>query len=163
MANQELVIKPVEQQDHEWIRGLFRTFWAAERLVSRGRVFSADELPGFVAWSDGRPVGLVTMNVKDRQCEIVSLNSLHEGKGIGTALVETVMHAAAEVGCSRVWLVTTNDNLHALAFYQRRGFHLCALYPDSINESRRLKPEIPEVGENGIPIRDELELELTLT
>jgi hypothetical protein len=51
----------------------------------------------------------------------------------------------------------------ALRFYQRRGFRLVALHPGAVDDSRRrLKPEIPELGEYGIPIRDELVLEREL-
>jgi ribosomal protein S18 acetylase RimI-like enzyme len=77
-------------------------------------------------------------------------------------LIEAVVGAARSAGCRRVWLITTNDNLTALAFYQKRGFVLTALHPNAIAESRKLKPEIPLVAENSIPIRDELELELWL-
>lgn len=70
---------------------------------------------------------------------------------------------ARRAGCTRLWLVTTNDNLDALRFYQRRGFRLSRLRPGAVDLSRQtLKPEIPEVGTFGIAIRDELELELDL-
>jgi hypothetical protein len=55
-----------------------------------------------------------------------------------------------------------DDNTNALRFYQRRGMRLAGLHRDAIAGSRRLKPEIPETGADGIPIRDELELELVL-
>jgi len=82
--------------------------------------------------------------------------------GSGTALMEAVAAAARDAGCRRVWLITTNDNLRALRFYQRRGFRLAALHRDALDRSRELKPSIPDVGLDGIPLRDELELELTL-
>jgi hypothetical protein len=70
---------------------------------------------------------------------------------------------AAERGCRRLWLVTTNDNLHALGFYQRRGLRLCALHAGSLDRDRALKPELPEINpDNRIPMRDLLELELEL-
>jgi ribosomal protein S18 acetylase RimI-like enzyme len=61
-----------------------------------------------------------------------------------------------------VSLVTTNDNLKALGFWQKRGFKLIRIYPNSIEATRRLKPSLPLVGENNISLRDELELEMTL-
>jgi len=77
------------------------------------------------------------------------------------ALVDALRREVAD--CERIWLVTTNDNLEALRFYQRRGFVLSALRPGAVDEARRgLKPQISAVGEFGIPIRDELELELRL-
>lgn len=59
----------------------------------------------------------------------------------------------------RIWLITTNDNLNALGFYQKRGFRIKAVYPGAVDEARRIKPEIPLAASNGIPIRDEIELE----
>jgi GNAT superfamily N-acetyltransferase len=94
-------------------------------------------------------------------CEIVTIDSLIE-RGIGTALVEAVTDAARAAGCGRLWLVTTNDNLPALRFYQKRRFALVAVHREAVAEARKLKPEIPLVGLDGIPIRDELELELEL-
>jgi hypothetical protein len=86
----------------------------------------------------------------------------HPGQGVGTALIEAVKVAAIEAGCRRLWLMTTNDNLHALGFYQRRGFRLVAVYPGAVDAARLLKPEIPLLGNDGIPIRDEIELEIAL-
>jgi len=67
-----------------------------------------------------------------------------------------------ENGCRRVWLITSNDNLDALRFYQRRGLRLVAVHRGAIDEARRVKPSIPATGEYGIPVRDEIELELQL-
>ncbi len=68
-------------------------------------------------------------------------------------------------GCDsiEVWLITTDANLHALRFYQRRGLVLAALHRNAVEAARRIKPEIPLIGNDGIPIRDELELELAFT
>jgi len=80
-------------------------------------------------------------------------------RGIGRALLDAATAALTTDGVQRVWLVTTNDNLVALRLYQRAGFRLTALRPGAIDEARRtLKPSIGEIGEHGIPIRDELEL-----
>jgi GNAT superfamily N-acetyltransferase len=96
-------------------------------------------------------------------CEIVTLDNLGDRRGVGTALIEAVMETARAAGCRRLWLITTNDNLRALRFYQKRGFRLVRLSPDAVTAARRIKPEIPLVGEDGIPLRDELELERPVT
>ena len=131
-------------------------------MVGHGRVYRPAELDGFVALVDGDPVGVITFSIDSAACEIVTIDSVREGTGVGTALVEAVVAKARETGCRRVWLITTNDNLRMLRFSQRRGFALVAVHPNALEESRRLKPEIPEVGQHGIPLRDELELELRL-
>ena len=123
--------------------------------------FPAD-LPGFIALVDGEPTGLLNFEIVGKSCEVVLIDSGTRVAGIGSALLETVKHLAREAGCTRLWVITTNDNLDALRFYQRRGFALAALYPDALKVSRRLKPEIPALGAFGIPLRDELELEMEL-
>jgi GNAT superfamily N-acetyltransferase len=107
-------------------------------------------------------VGLVTYELDGVACEVVTIDALEEGRGIGTALLEAVVAAARRAECERVQLLTTNNNLRALAFYQKRGFRLVGLVPGAIVEERRLKPSIPELDSAGVPIRDELHLELSL-
>ena len=136
--------------------------WGSPVMVTRGRTHRVEELPGFIADLDGKPAGLITYEVVGDDCEITSLNSLAEGKGIGSALVDAVKDTAVATGCRRLWLITTNDNTHALCFWQKRGFSLAAVYPGAIEQSRKIKPEIPLVGSDGIPIRDEIELEIFL-
>ena len=73
-----------------------------------------------------------------------------------------VRDTAIKARCRRLWLLTANDNLSALRFYQKWGLHIVAVYPNALEKSRRLKPEIPLLGREGIPLRDEIELEMTL-
>jgi len=155
-------IHPAADADREWIGDLLAQWWGSPAIVTRGRVHDALALPGFVACCDGARAGLATYEIAGDQCELVSLNSTREGQGVGSALVEAVIAAAREARCSRVWLITTNDNLSALRFHQKRGFHLVAVHRDALDVSRRLKPEIPLIGMEGIPLRDEIELELDL-
>ena len=103
-------------------------------------------------------VGLLTYEVRGATLEIVTINAAERTRGVGTALVEAAVAAARSNGCTEVRVTTTNDNVDALRFYQRRGFRLVELRPDALARSRELKPEIPAVGAYGIPLRDELEL-----
>jgi GNAT superfamily N-acetyltransferase len=112
----------------------------------------------------GRLVGILTYDAQATDCEVSTLYARTRRGGIGTALIEAVVEVARQAGCRRLWLVTTNDNVDALRFYQRRGFRLAALHAGAVDRSRAtLKPSIPEIGEHGIPIRDELVLEQTLS
>jgi ribosomal protein S18 acetylase RimI-like enzyme len=131
-------------------------------VVSRGTLHDACRLPGLAAFLENSPVGLLTYHVQGRDCEIVTLNSLQEGMGIGTQLIKAVLGMAMENDCARIWLITTNDNINALKFYQKRGFQLVAVHRNAVEKSRILKPQIPETGQNGIVIRDEIELEMRL-
>jgi GNAT superfamily N-acetyltransferase len=162
METTDIKVRPVESADHAWIAGLMRREWAAETMVVHGAVYSPAELPGFVAEVAGKAVGLLTYVIDVESCEVVTLNSLAPGLGIGGRLIEAVRRKAVKTGCQRLWLVTTNDNLQALAFYQKRGFRLADLRPGAVDEARKIKPEIPLTGESGISIHDEIELEIQI-
>ena len=155
-------IRAAAENDRDWVRALLTERWGAVELVTRGRIHQGDRLPGFIAFDGDRRVGLVTYTIENGECEIVSLDSLASGKGIGTALVKTIVELARARSCRRVWLITTNDNTGALRFYQKVGFSLVTVHRDAICLSRELKPGIPEIGIDGIPIRDEIELEISL-
>ena len=156
-------IRPLFPADRDWVARHVAEHWGAEIVVAHGTLYHPAALPGFVAEVDGKVAGLVTFHIAGDACEIVTLDSLATGRGIGTALIEAVKAAAGAAGCRRLWLITTNDNLHALGFYQKRGFRLVAVHPGAVDAARMLKPEIPLIGNDGIPIRDEIELEIVLT
>lgn len=134
--------------------------WGETRIITRGRIHAADQLPALIARRDSVRLGLLTFRIAQRECEIVSLNSTVAGVGVGSALLNEISRLARTAGCRRIWLITTNDNLPALGFYQRRGMRLIAVYPDALADARKLKPTIPMRGLAGIPLLDELELEL---
>ncbi len=149
-------------EDHAWVENLLEDRWGSTTILSRGRVHQAGELPGYILWDKGARMGLITYHIEGESCEIVTLNSLAEGKGIGTALIDALRDRAVDLGCDRLWVITTNDNLPALLFYQKRGFRLTMLYAGAVEESRRIKPSIPLVGHVDIPIRDEIQLDKRL-
>jgi GNAT superfamily N-acetyltransferase len=155
-------VRELNASDHQWVGRLLVQLWHSTKIVSRGRIHHADQLPGFIAFREHNRLGLVTYDLANNECEIVTLNSLAERIGIGSALVAAVRNVALIYQCKRLWLVTTNDNMAALHFYQKRGFSLVAVHRHSLEQSRGLKPEIPFVGIDGIPLRDEIELELSL-
>ncbi len=157
-----IACRPLAAADADWVRDLVVRRWGAEYLITRGRRHDVAGLEGLVAERDGARVGLALFCMEDGACELVTLDSLVAGIGAGSALVAAVADRARAAGCRRLWLITTNDNLAAQRFYQRRGFRLAALYPDAVTEARRLKPAIPLVGRDGIPLRDEIELEMAL-
>lgn len=150
-------------EDGAWVRATLQQRWGG-RVVAREEMFDLTALPALVAWSDGRRVGVATVRRDPSgDSELMSLDSLEEGRGVGSALIEAACEWARSGGARRLRVVTTNDNLRALGLYQRRGFRLAALRSGAVDRGRRLKPEIPEVGESGIPIHDELELARALS
>jgi len=131
-------------------------------MITRGNVYRPEQLEGFIIEDRNEWIGLVTFIIKDNEMEVPSLDSLREGQGIGTKLLKAVIEDARARRCKRVFLITTNDNLNALGFYQKRGFELVTIYRGAINKSRKRKPSIPLIGMNNIPLRDEIELEINL-
>jgi ribosomal protein S18 acetylase RimI-like enzyme len=158
----DIRIEPRRREDAAWAADLLSRSWGSTRVVSRGRLHDASVLPGFVAFDGSARVGLATYTIESTACELVTLNSLRQEAGVGSALLAAVFEAARRARCTRVWCITTNDNTAALRFYQKRGWRIVALHADAIGRSRELKPEIPLIGLDDIPIRDELELELQL-
>jgi ribosomal protein S18 acetylase RimI-like enzyme len=147
--------------DRSWASAMLDRELAGAVQARRGETLNALDLPGLVAEDGGRAVGLLFYRLDGEDCELFLLLAIDRAKGIGTALVDALV--ARATGSRRIWVVTTNDNLRALRFYQRRGFSLCALRPGAVDDTRRrLKPGIPLTGDDGIPLRDELELERRL-
>jgi ribosomal protein S18 acetylase RimI-like enzyme len=132
---------------------------ATTRVARLGELLDAREHSALLGEDGRRLVGVLTYTVDGERCEILTLHVAEPWSGIGSALLDELEGMAVAVGCRRLWLITTNDNVDALRFYQRRGFRLAALHAGAVARSRgSLKPEIPETGEYGIPIHDELEL-----
>lgn len=159
MLNLEIHIRPRVAEDGDWITGILLENWASNIVVTRGISYEADHLPGFIAERNNVRVGLLTYNINNDELEIITLNAIEEGKGVGTALVERIEALAKERKCRRIWLITTNDNVDALRFYQKRGYEIKSIHRYAIEESRKIKPQLPFVGKYGIPIRDEIEME----
>lgn len=157
------IIRRITREDVPRLRKFWAERWGDEFIVVHGVVHHPEDMDGFIALDGRQVIGLVTLAHSDDGCEIVSLDSLREDKGIGTSLINEVIKAAREKRCQRLFLITTNDNLRALGFFQKRGFELAAIHRGAVNESRKIKSSIPLVGENDIPIRDEVELEMILT
>ena len=155
--------RPYEPGDRRWVEGLLEEQMGSTRVARLGEVVEVADLPGLVAERDGERLGLLTWILDGDQLEVLSLHCRVENVGAGSVLLQAATELAAERGCRRLWLLTTNDNLRALGFYQRRGLRLCALHAGAVTRDRALKPEIPQVNpDNGIPLRDLLELELPL-
>jgi GNAT superfamily N-acetyltransferase len=159
LSSPELRVRQRDESDRAEVERFL-----AERLslnVARlGRIEHPLDHPALVAERDGTLAGVLTYVLDRDDCEVLTLHAAERFGGTGSALIEAVERLAADAGCARLWLITTNDNVDALRFYQRRGFRLAALHRGAVDDSRaRLKPEIPRIGEHGIELRDELELE----
>lgn len=151
----------IQDSDREEIAAFVEHHWHSKKVMSRGRAFYPHEEDGFIERRGGAIAGLLTFRVdEDSGMEILTLNSLLEGEGIGSAMMLDAIEEARDRGCTKLWLTTTNDNLSGLRFYQRLGFRMIQVNAGAVDEARQIKPEIPEVGEDGIAIHDEIVMEL---
>ena len=155
-------IRPLGAGDESWKYDELVRAWGSTTVARKGVLVDAAALPGFVADVDGQRAGLVTYARRGDELEVVTIHVHEEGSGVGRALMDAVVSRARDERVRRIWLTTTNDNLRAIAFYQQWGMDLVALIRDGVDASRFVKPSIPMVGRDGIPIRHELEFELLL-
>jgi len=152
----------IEDSDREAIARFIEEHWHSRLVMSRGQRYYPHEHEGFVEWREGRIVGLLTMAHEDNALQVLTLNSTLEGERIGSALMLQAIEDARDRSIPRMWLTTTNDNLRAFGFYQRLGFRLVQVNVGVVDEARNVKPQIPEVGHDGIPIHDEIVFQLNI-
>jgi ribosomal protein S18 acetylase RimI-like enzyme len=153
----QVTIRAFTEADLPWAERLVADDFGGRLQVRLGSVIDPLACPGLVAEADGDPVGIVTFGADGRDVEVVYIEVTAKHRGVGTGLLDAL---EAQTKAQRLWLVTTNDNLDALRFYQRRGFRITEVRPGAVDDARRtLKLSISEVGSFGIPIRDEIVLE----
>ena len=155
-------IQQINQMNRKTVNEFILKQWYSMVMVIHGESISLENADGWFASEDEVIIGLITYRIVNSEMEILSLDSLREKNGIGTALINKAIEVAKNKDCTRIKLITTNDNLSALRFYQKRGFEMVRLYRNAVEESRIVKPQIPLTGEDGIPIRHEIELEMNL-
>lgn len=143
------------------IADVWRASWGGV-VVSRDHVYLPVDVEGLALYDDGRLLALATFSVEGSVAEVVSLDALERSHGNGPALLGEVERRLAARGVKRSWLLTTNDNIAAIGVYLRGGYRLVAVHLDAMDEVRRIKPAVPLIGENGIPLRDTWEFEKVL-
>ncbi|PJO45120.1 GNAT family N-acetyltransferase [Lysinibacillus xylanilyticus] len=154
-----MTVMPIQQLPQDDVLQFFKEHWGSTEMVISSGIYDCSKLDGFAYVDDQNSIlGLVTFIIRVEECEIISLDSIVEGKGIGSLLVQAVERKVFEQGCTMITFITTNDNLHALKFYQKRGYHLVEIIQNAVEQARAYKPEIPLIGNDGIPIRDEIRL-----
>ena len=142
------------------IQPILDNTWGSPYLAVNGKLWDSRTMPGFVAVSAEEVIGYLLYEQHDGECEIMVLESVIHNNGIASALIERVKQTAKSSGVSKVIVQTSNDNTHAFRFYQRRGFTIREIRLGALDDARRLKPSIPLIGEEGIPLRDEIEFEI---
>lgn len=161
--NGALRITESNAEDLVYIKDLITRDWGGEPLVIRGKKYYPSALEGLIVHNpENEVVGFLSYDIQGQTCEIIVFEIFEKFKGIGTLVLNKLKKIAKQKGCDRLYLMTTNDNLEALRFYQKRGFCICGIHVDSVKISRKIKPKIGLTGDYGIPVRDEIDLELFL-
>ncbi|WP_433293452.1 N-acetyltransferase family protein [Actinoplanes sp. CA-030573] len=155
-----IAVRAATPADHPRIVDLLTRSWGETVVVGHGVRYDAAELPALLAERRGRLAGLLTYDIGSEGLEVVSIDAVVRHAGVGTALLNAAAELAWAKGLDRLWLITTNDNIDALRFYQRRGMRIEGVTRGGVDASRRLKPGIPLVGDYGIEMHDEITLEM---
>lgn len=158
---QDITYRTKETRDDTWISEVATTLWGSVEIISKDHTYDLTQVPTIVALSQRTSVGWISYVQHHDTVEIVALYTSIHNQGIGTTLINQVCKETKTLGCRTVSVVTTNDNTHALRFYQKRGFVLYAIRFNKLVKQRKKKP-IPLLGNDNIPIRDEIELQKTL-
>lgn len=152
----------ISSSNRDLINVFIKQHWYSTTMIIRGKEIDMTKVDGFY-FRDGKTIiGLITYIVYNNILEIISIDSLRQNQGIGSKLIEAVIHEAEERNLQKIVLITTNDNINAIRFYQKRGFDMAHLFRNAMDISRKLKPEIPLIGDNSIPLRHEIEFELSI-
>jgi ribosomal protein S18 acetylase RimI-like enzyme len=153
-------IRPIT--DRAFLEELLRLRWSGGALILRGKIVHPKDVEAIAAYHDGRLAGVATWLLEGPVIYLATLNNISDQRGVGMALLDAMMELGREKGSALLRVIVTNDNLNALGFYQRRGFRIIAVAPGAIDMIRTLMPNIPTMGANRIPVRDEIELEIAL-
>lgn len=156
------MIIPINSQFRAKVNQFIEDEWAGPIVITKGIAHDTSNADGFISVTEGELTGYALYHIHDYQCEILVIQSILENHGIGSALIDSVIEIARKNMCTRVWLITTNDNTHAIRYYQKFGFDLKAVYINALDESRKLKPSIPLLGIDGIALKHEFEFDYLL-
>jgi len=146
-------IRPLLSIDRAWAADLVSLYFGSPCVVSRGILHESGLMPGLVAEREGKRVGLLQYNIKEKQCEVVTLIAVRRRRGIGHRLVKALFPIAHAADCERLWAVTTINNRPAREFFQSLGWQQVAV-------RRRLSPVWWEFPKNDATSEFEIEYEL---
>ncbi|MFO1259104.1 MAG: GNAT family N-acetyltransferase [Gammaproteobacteria bacterium] len=159
---EEIKIRSLTQDDALWLKNVIDNDWGGNPLVVRTVSYYPHKMAGLVAFQGAKRIGVLSYEIRKEICEIIVFEVFDKFQGIGTQMLDSLKEIVKKEGCKQIYLMTTNDNLDALRFYQKRGFIISGIHIDSVKKSREIKPTIGLTGDYGIPVRDEIDLTLDL-
>lgn len=151
-----------EPVDREYIRNYWESTWGLP-VVSTRRTYDPEDVQGLVYRDEwGEPQGLITWHIEGDAAELVTVDAYQQGRHVGGRLLNAAEAELLKRGVRYLMIVTTNDNLRALGFYVRHGYRITRIDLDGVDRVRKLKPNVPRTGHDGLPLRDMIELEKDL-
>jgi len=149
-------VREANDADRRAARELFQRDFGRTRIIAFGEVMDIDQMPALVALMHREPSGALAYRLLGDALHIVALatDPMWQRSGVGSHLVAEAELLARRLALSRLLVATTNDNLPALYFYQRRGFRLIGAAVESVIAQTQ---EV-HAGFGGIHVRDELHL-----
>jgi GNAT superfamily N-acetyltransferase len=149
-------------EDRPALEELLALRWSGASILVRGRFVEPSQVEAFGAYQGEALAGLVTWRYEGRILYLLTLDNVTGRRGVGERLLDAVIEQGRADRAPLLRALIGNDNVNALGFYQRRGFRIVAVHTGAVDVMRAYKPSIPEIGLNGIPLHDEIELELAL-
>jgi ribosomal protein S18 acetylase RimI-like enzyme len=155
-----VMVREATDSDRAAARELFQRDFGRTRIVAFGEVMDIESMPALVAVLYAEPSGALAYRLLGDSLHIVALatDPMWQRSGVGGYLVAEAELIARKLKLGRIVVATTNDNLPALHFYQRRGYRMTELVASSV--VAHTHQEI--AGFAGIPVRDEIRLEKRL-
>jgi len=155
-------IRQKTSKDSSTIKKFMIENWGGRMLFIRGKEYYPENMEGFLAEENNKIIGFLIYENQGNKYEIIVFEVFEKFKGIGTLLLNALKKLVKDKNLTKLVVMTTNDDLDALRFYQRRGFKICGININAIEKSRKFKPSIPMTGDYNIPIRDEIYLEMEI-
>ena len=155
-----VLVREATDDDRRAARELFNQDFGRTKIVAFGELMDVEEMPALVAVRHSTPSGALAYRLLGDALHVVALatDPMWQRSGVAAYLLAEAELLARRLKLGRLLVATTNDNLPALYFYQRHGYRLTELIPNSVADHTHQE----EAGFAGIPVRDEVRLEKRL-
>lgn len=152
------------EEEREMLISFAKEMGGSEMVITGKKTFNLRDLNAYMSAERKVVAGILAFahDYEADECQIISFYSRFRNHGLGSELLDAMIQKAIELECSRLTVCLTNDNSRSLRFFQRRGFQMCHLHLNSMDEARAIDPKIRLYGEDSIEIRHEIELEMIL-
>lgn len=152
----EFTVHEATSADRRAIEEICDRAWGETEIDVFGRTFDVLACENLIAEVDGELAGVIALAVHGGELALVmySVYPQHQGRGMGSALLEAAVERAREKSLPALRAAVSNDDMPLLYFFQRHGFAIIDVSAGLLAD----KLGYAGVGFAGIPIRDEIRL-----